>query len=169
MVENTIEKAKNLLNSGKFRETGALLNMLLGKDKNNDELWYLRGLVSLKLKNYETAQEYFERALWIKKRAEYYQIKGMAHMEMYEFEEAIDQFEKAAHIDEKNPSTFFYIALCYMFLNNPVGKEYMEKAYSISKKKTKELVKNFYSVFFKEELTDGTKKDLESKIENISV
>ncbi len=169
MVEDTLDQAKSLLNAERFKEAATALNTLIGKNKDNDELWYLRGLVSLKLKNYDNAHEYFEHALWINQKPAYYKIKGMAHMEMYEFEQALEQLEKAAELDKKDVSTFFYIAICYMFLNNQLGKEYLQRAYVLDKKKTKSLIKNFYSIFFKEEklLNSKIKRALESKIESI--
>ncbi len=170
MPDYNIEQAKDLLNSEQFKEAATALNSLIGKNKENDELWYLRGLVSLKLRNYEAAHECFEHALWINKKAEYFKVKGMAHMEMYEFEEAVEQFENAVQLNKKDASTFFYIAICYMFLKNPLGKENLEKAYFLDKKKTKTLIKNFYSIFFKEGqgINQKIKSELGRKIESIS-
>lgn len=171
MPEYTIEKARNLLNSEKFKDAAAALDTLLGRNRNNGELWYLRSLVSLKLKNYENAHECLERALWISKRAEYYKINGMAYMETYEFELAIEQFENAALLNKKDAGVFFYIAICHLFLNNPLGREYLEKAYILNKKKTGELIIKFYSMFFRGNamLNQRIKKELEINIKHTPI
>lgn len=169
MREQGIGQARSLLNAERYREAANVLNLLIGKNKGNDELWYLRGLVSLKLKNYENAQECFERALWLSKKAAYHKIRGMAYMETYELEAAIGEFESASLLDGRDAGIFFYIAVCHMFLNNPLGRDYLEKAYALNKKKTKELAGKFYMVFFNGNplLSPKIRKELGWKIERI--
>ncbi len=168
-MDKDLQKAKELINSEKYREAAVMLEKLLGADRDNDEFWYIRGLLSLKLKNYGLAHECFERAIIISRKYEYFKINGMAYMEMYRFEEAIQQFERAIRLNKRDHTAYFYIALCYMFLNNPAGRSYLETAYRIDRKKTKTLIKNFYSIFFKEDLSlnERTKKSIESEINSI--
>ena len=169
MSDAYIEKAKQLLNSKKYREAALLIDQLLAKNKENDELWYLRGLVSLKVKSYAAAHECLARAASLKRKPEYYKLSGMASMECYEFEAALESFMLASGMDKQDPELPFYISICYMFLNDPMGKQYMEKAFTMNKKRTKQLISEFYSIFFKndKEISGKVKSELEKKIDGI--
>lgn len=144
------EQARSLLIGRKYREAAALLDKLLlsGED---DELWYLRGVASLKLKNYDNAMECFERALVLDEKSAYHQIKGMAHFELFEVEEAISAFKDALSVEEENPTTHFFLSMCYLFLDNPKSDEHMKTAMKLDGKKTKQLLLNFYTLFIKDE------------------
>lgn len=162
--------ARSLVSEGRLREAGTLLDEELSKSPNNDDLWYMRGIISLKLSNYENAHECFEHALSLKKTARYYKVIGMAHLEMFEIEDAVEAFSHAIELDKKDPETYFFIALCLIFLDDPRSKEYMEKAYLRDKKKTKALLKGFYESFFARDpqLKTKIKKEIEARINSIS-
>ncbi len=83
-----IDEAKTLVLQGRYKEAGSVLDRLLITLRDDDEAWYLRGIVFLKLKNYDGAQECFGHALILGKKSKYYQIKGMAHFELFEMDEA---------------------------------------------------------------------------------
>src|SRR3989338_351177 len=104
-----IKYAKTLLAKGNYRQAATELDMLLRKEKENEELWYLRGVVSLKLNNYDAAHENFQRANWIKKKAEHFKIMGMAHLEVFELEEAIDDFKQAIAMEKGDSELPFFI------------------------------------------------------------
>ncbi len=153
----SMKTAKSQLSSGKIRSAGKTLDGLLSEDPEKDELWYLRGIVALKLKNYDGAMEYFSRAALLRKKAKYVRMIGLAHMEMYELESAIGAFREALEIDSKDALSAFFLSVCYMFFDNPLALEYIRMAYRIDKKKTKRLLNNFYTAFF------GGKKKLDAE------
>lgn len=161
----TVAEAQKLLRLGKVREAGTVVDVLLKTNKDNSELWYLRGLVSLRVKNYDYAHECFVHALEIEKKPAYYKIRGMSYMETYEFEDALTQFEEALNANKKDAEVYFYIALCYLFLNNPLAKSYLEKAYRQDDKKTKNLIKNFFEIFFRGE--GALQKNILEKIKKL--
>ncbi|MEW6748196.1 MAG: tetratricopeptide repeat protein [Candidatus Micrarchaeota archaeon] len=146
-----IDQARSLLIARKYAEAAALLDRLLQSERDDDQLWYLRGVASLKLRNYDGAMECFERALLIDGKSGYHQIKGMAHFELFEVDEALAAFKEALALDEKNPTTHFFIALCYLFLDDPRCDEHLQRALAIDAKRTKQLLLNFYTLFIKDE------------------
>jgi tetratricopeptide (TPR) repeat protein len=165
-----INDARSLIFAGKYREAGVLLDSLLKKEKENDELWYLRGIVSLKLKSYEHAHECFEHALWLNKKAEYYKIKGMAHMEMFELWEALSDFEAALKLDKNDATTYFLIAICYLLLGDERSEYYLKSAWKLNRKRTKTLLKNFYeSLIQPDPYTNKKMKDeIEKQLKDLS-
>ncbi|MFH1394491.1 MAG: tetratricopeptide repeat protein [Candidatus Micrarchaeota archaeon] len=156
----TMDAAKGLLSSGKYREAAELLDNLLSAKPENDELWYLRGIASLKAGNNKGAQQSFIRATFIKKRGEYFRMMGIAHMEVFELEEAIDAFQAALEMSPKDVQSAFFLSVCYMFFDSPKSVKYIKLANSIDKTKTRQLLNNFYSVFF------GGNKKLDEKAKN---
>ncbi|MDD5171439.1 MAG: tetratricopeptide repeat protein [Candidatus ainarchaeum sp.] len=146
-----MEQARSLLAKQRYREAADLLDRLLPRDSDNDELWYLRGMVSLKLKNYDAAQECFERALLLGKKSRYYQIKGMAHFEVFEMEEAAEAFLNALALEPNDATSNFFLAMCYLFLDDPRSDAHIKRAHEINSKKTKQLLLNFYTLFLKDD------------------
>ncbi|HSB47591.1 MAG TPA: tetratricopeptide repeat protein [Candidatus Bilamarchaeum sp.] len=146
-----IEEARNLLSGHRFGEAAEILDRLLHEDPDSDELWYLRGLVYLKAKNYDSAQECFERAVLLGKKSKYYQIKGMAHFELFELEQAIDAFGRALQIEPEDATTNFFMAICYLFQDDPRGEDFIKAARRTDQKKTAQLVLNFYTFFLKDD------------------
>lgn len=163
------DEARNLLTQQKYKEAAEALDRMTPNNKNKDEFWYLRGVVSLKLRNYDAAQEYFERAVLLDKKSKYYQIKGMAHFEVFEIEEAIESFLKALALEPNNATTHFFLSICYLFLDDPRSDFYIRKARKIDTKKTKQLLLNFYSLFLKNDphMSAAQKAKIEEKIRKI--
>ncbi len=155
-----------LLKSQEYMTAGRLLDLEISKNKSNHYLWYLRGVVSLNANNYPNSLECFSRALNLKKEYEYFRLKGMTYFQIFEFEEAIIEFENALKI-KKNSEIYFYLSLCYMFLDDPISKDYLETAYLKNKKKTKILLKSFYNSILKNswELNKKQKDELEKLFE----
>ncbi|MBU0532213.1 tetratricopeptide repeat protein [Candidatus Micrarchaeota archaeon] len=164
-----LSKAREYLVKQKYKEAEEILSKLLAVDKENDEIWYLRGVLSLKLKNYKKAQECFERALLIKKKAEYYKMKGMCHFEVYELEDAVESFLAAVEMKPTDAVSYFFIAMSYMLLDDDRAIEYIRKAREIDAKKTKQLLSNFYTLFLERDpyMTDSQKKRIVEKIKSI--
>ncbi len=164
-----LENARHLLENSHYNSAGALLDRLLRKEKENSELWYLRGLVSMRLKNYDAAHECFNRALFISRKPHYHKIKAMSHLEVFQVESALEHFLASHSLSPKDATVCFFIFVCYLLLDNPKAKDYVEKAYLLDRKKTKLLLQSFYSVFLKSDKSINPKllKDLETRMSRI--
>lgn len=163
------EEARQLLAQQKYKDAGDVLDSLLTLQKENDELWYLRGIVSLKMKSYDAAQEYFERAIFLRKKAEYYKMKGMAHFEIFELGAAVDCFLASLTLQPADAISHFFLATCYMLLDDPRSDEHIKKAHEIDAKKTKQLLSNFYALFLQNDprLSDAQKRKIQDRIKKI--
>jgi len=164
------EEARELLAQRKYREAGRLLERLMIGDSKDDELWYLRGVVSLRLRNYDGAMECFERAITLGKKPKYYQTKGMANFEIFELKEAIGAFTESLALDPHDAASHFFIALCYMLQDDPRSGVHLKQAHDIDKRKTKQLLMNFYTLFLKNDprLNDVQRADMERRLKGIS-
>ncbi len=152
------EEVGKLISSGSIRDAGERLRDMIYENPENDKLWYLKGIVSLKARNYEGAISSFTKAHMIDKKPEYFRMKGIAHLEVFELDEAIECFEDALECGPDDVHSLFYISICYMFFDNPLAMGYIKKAYEKDREKTKQLLNNFYSTFF-----SGSSLDLETK------
>jgi len=146
-----IGEVQRLLAQQKYREAAKVLDRLLASDNENGELWYLRAVASLKMKNYDAAEEYLERALFTGKKAKYYQMKGMAHFEIFELEPAVESFQNALSLEPSDVTSNFFIAVCYMLLDDSRSAGYMKRAREINSRKTRQLLLNFYTLFLKDD------------------
>lgn len=164
-----IEEARSLLFQHRYSDAAAAIDRMLMEKPNDDELWYLRGVVSLKLKNYDAAQECFERALVLGRKSKYYQIKGMAHFELFEVEEAIKAFTEALAIEPEDATTNFFLSLCFMFQDDPRAGDFIKKAKAADRKKTAQLLLNFYTLFIREDpkVSQATKSRLEQRLKEL--
>lgn len=161
-----VERARSLLSEHKYKEAAELLDRLLLSQGGKDELWYLRGVASLKLRNYDAAQECFERALVLGRKSRYYQIKGMAHFELFELEEAVEAFMSALSLEPDDATTNFFLAICMLFLDDPRSDGYIRRAHAIDARKTRQLLLNFYTFFLKGDprVGEGQKRLIEERI-----
>jgi tetratricopeptide (TPR) repeat protein len=161
-----LEEAKALLGAQKYKEAAEALDRMLLISPGKDELWYMRGIVSLKMRSYDAAQDCFERALMLGRKSKYYQIKGMAHFELFEMEEAVEAFREALAIEPEDPTTNFFLAMCYLFLDDPKADDHIRKARSQDGKKTKQLLLNFYALFLKGDsrVNEVQKKRIEDRL-----
>lgn len=162
-IMSELEEVKKLISSGKYCHATKILDGLLRKNKDNAEVWYLRGLISLKSRNYEYAHECLLRAILLNKKAEYYRIKGMAHMEMFELPDAIANFESALRLDRKDAAVHFFIAVCLLLLGDLRSEIYFRNAWQLNKRRTKELMKNFYDTILRPDVS--VNKKLKDEIE----
>jgi tetratricopeptide (TPR) repeat protein len=165
-----LENARALIASGRYNEAKRVLNKLVMHDRENDQLWYLLAILALKLKNYENVHEYLERAIAINKKPEYLQLKGMAHMEIFEINEAIEAFNELLKIEPNHLEGNFFLAICYLLIDDPQSEIYIKKAYQIDKKRTKRLLKNFFDEFinYLPETDEDTKRKIEKELETLS-
>lgn len=157
---------QGLLAKQRYREAGSALDSLLMRRKDSDELWYLRGVVSLKLKGYGSAQECFERAISIRERPEYYRMKGIAHFEIFELDEAADAFLRALALKPKDAESEFFAAMCYMLMDDARATAHMKRAQELDARRTGQLLANFYSFFIEKDpgATEAQKKDVSRRI-----
>ncbi|MFA5077304.1 MAG: hypothetical protein WC488_02665, partial [Candidatus Micrarchaeia archaeon] len=82
-----------MIRNGKYREAAKALDAEMAK-KEGDRLYYLRAIVSYKLKNYEYAMELVEHALFLKKEPDYLKLKGLMLMETLDFGAAFEMFSE---------------------------------------------------------------------------
>jgi len=155
IVMEELETAKKLISGGKYREAARLINRLLKKNRENDQLWYFLGLLSLKMKNYELADEYLEQAISISSRPEYFWLKGVAQLEILETEAAIETFSRLLKMDEDNVDANFFLSVCYLLLDDPRSEKFLKKAFMLNKKRTKQLLRNFFETFVRPRTDSG--------------
>ncbi len=159
-------RARQLIAQGHYREAKDIVDDLI-RQKEDDELYYLRGIISLKMKNYDSAQEYFERALTISNKAIYHRTIAMAYFELFDIENAIDAFKESLKLDPQDHTSNFFLALSYMLIDNPTSTEFLKRAYAINPKKTQTLLYRFYDLFVKKDpaISDAQKKKIMQSIE----
>ncbi len=146
---NEIDTAKKLISAGKYREAGRILNSLLKKNRENDQLWYFLALLSLKMKNYDLTDEYLDQAISIRTKPEYFWLKGVAYLEVLETEAAIESFRRLLEMDEKNVDANVFLSMCYLLVDDPQSEKYLKRAFKLNKKRTKQLLRNFFHAFVK--------------------
>ncbi|MEM2909263.1 MAG: tetratricopeptide repeat protein [Candidatus Bilamarchaeaceae archaeon] len=166
MAELEEGKVKALLAKGKYREAEQVLNNFVFKEKNNDTAWYLLGILALKLKNYDHAHEYFERALALNKKPEYLMFDGLAYLENLDIEEAEGRFAEYLAIRPEDASVNFYLALCYLLLGDPRSRDAFRKAYSIDKERTRRMLRDFFVELIEKNpaYSEAVKEELKKKI-----
>ncbi len=166
---DSVDEAKSMLAQKKYKEAASMIDRLILRNDRNDDLWYLRGVVSLKMKNYDAAMECFERALMIGRRSKYYIVKGMAHFEMFDMLGAEEAFKNSLAIEPNDPVSHFFLAICYMFQDDPRCGRHLKLAYESDPKKTKSLLMNFYSLFLENDprLTPILKARIEQRMKEL--
>jgi tetratricopeptide (TPR) repeat protein len=163
------DEVRALFAKQRYADAGRVLDGILRQSKDNDELWYLRGVVCLKLRSYDSAQEYFGRALFIKKKPGYFRMKAMAHFEIFELEEAIDAFTEALALAPKDAESEFFIAVCYMLMDDPRSDLHLKRARQLDPRRTGALLSNFYAFFIEKDprVGEAQKKSLLQKIKSL--
>ncbi|MBU0591986.1 hypothetical protein KKF81_05800 [Candidatus Micrarchaeota archaeon] len=166
----TMEDAQKLLGEQKYVQAAKMLDRLLITEKNSSELFYLRGITSMKLRKYDSAQEYWERALFVERKSKYYKIKGMAYLEIFDVDNAVESFNSALKIEPDDVETNFFMSIAYMLMDDHQSAKYMKKAKQLNERKTKRLAFNFYTLFLKNDptITSAQKSEILERIENIS-
>ncbi|MGB9719031.1 MAG: tetratricopeptide repeat protein [Candidatus Anstonellales archaeon] len=157
----------DLVEKKKYGEAATLLDEVLIKQKT-PELYYLRGIISMRLKNYDYAIECLEKAMADGgDKKEIFRAMASAYIEQGKFLQAKEHLEQ---IDKKDVDAYFLLAISSIFLNDPISaKEYMNLAYLKDRERTKELLEHFYSIFIRPnpELTEKEKEFLWEKIRSI--
>ncbi len=160
-----MEKTLALLRAGKIEEVRKRAKDILKKTRWDPESWFRLGMASQHEGNLEYALECFERALQIAPDPRYYRAKASVHMESFEFEEAIENLQEALDVSE-DVDSLFLLAVCFMFMDSAEAGRYMKKAMKKDRKRTKELLQDFFLRFFKEDkaIPEKEKKKLWKKI-----
>lgn len=165
-----LDKVKKLEKKGRYREAAVILDSLLSKQGEDDSLLYLRAILAMRLRDYEKAREFLERAIFIKRKHNYVRTKGMLFFEILDFQGAASEFEECISLKPRDFICNFFLSMCYMFLDDPRSAEYLKKARSINKKKTKSFLKSFYLNFFKSDnsLDVASRRIIEEKLKKLS-
>jgi tetratricopeptide (TPR) repeat protein len=160
-----MESVLRRLERGEVEEVRATARELLRKNRDDPEGWFLMGMVSQYKKNADYALECFERALYLKKTEKYHKAKGMSHMGLFEFEEAAGELKRALEMN-KDAESHFMLSIALMFLKDEGANGQMVEAYRINPKKTKEMLKDFFDTFFKndESIPESEKKEMLKKL-----
>lgn len=153
-----------MISKGEYAEAARLLDQDLAK-KEGDRLYYLRAVVSYKLKNYDYAHEMLEHALFMKKDPQYLKFKALVLMETLDFADALETLKEALHLT-RDAEAYFLASVCLMFMDSPKSREYLQLAYLADRAKTKSLIRHFYEIFFRSNqfVSMKEKKALEAKI-----
>lgn len=161
------DDVQSLINKGMYAEASEALDSM----EDGERKWFLKGTIALKRKNYELAQELFAKATEIRKKPEYFRMMGIAHLEILEVEPAIEDFIEALKLDRKDVTSHFFISVCYLFLDNPLAEEHMKEARRIDKKKTWQLLDNFYTLFIKHDpqVESAQKRKMEETIRKLGL
>ncbi len=155
---------EKLIDDGRYMEAARLIDAELAK-KEGDRLYYLRAIVSYKLRNYEYAHEMLEHALYMKKDPDYLKLKALILMETLDFGAAFEELKMVLE-QRKDAECYFLSSMCLMFMDSPKSREYLQLAYLANPAKTKALVREFYTQFFSNNrnISGKERKALEARI-----
>jgi tetratricopeptide (TPR) repeat protein len=156
-ITMSTNEVESLISSGNIRSASRKLSDMVSDNPDNDHLWYLKGMTSLKARNYEGALDSFTKAHMLRKKPEYFRMKGIANMQVFNLDDAIENFEEALE-HGKDVQSLFFLSVCYMFFDNSLAMDFLKKAYLEDRKKTKQLLNNFYSTFFAGKSLDAATK-----------
>ena len=156
-----------MIRNGKYREAAKALDAEMAK-KEGDRLYYLRAIVSYKLKNYEYAMELVEHALFLKKEPDYLKLKGLMLMETLDFGAAFEMFSEVIQT-RKDAEAYFLSSVCLMIMDDARSKDYLQLAYLSDRAKTKSMLNDFYADFFRNNrfIGEKEKRALEEKIRKV--
>lgn len=160
-----MEESLALLRAGKVNELRRRAKEALKKDKMDPEAWFMLGMAAQHEGQRSHAVECFERALYVKPDPKYYRAKASVHMEAFEFGQAVEELQEALDIKE-DVDSLFLLSICLLFLDSSDAARYMHRAHEVNSKRTKELLRDFFLRFFKEDkgISDKEKKRLWAKI-----
>ena len=145
-----MESVLKKLNSGKIDDVREAAKKRLQKDRDDPEGWFLLGMVSHEKGNESYALECFERALYLKRTEKYHKAKGISHMGLFEFREAADEIKGALEF-KKDAESHFMLAMALLFLNDDAATDHLAEAYRMKPEKTKERLRKFYNIFFRDD------------------
>ena len=100
---------KTMLSKGDYEQSLALIENKIGEDKNNSELYVLKGNIYARLEKTNQALEAFDMALKVNKgEIGAYNGKALVHFCLKENEKGMDQIKKGiivANFLDKNPNS----------------------------------------------------------------
>jgi tetratricopeptide (TPR) repeat protein len=98
-----LSKAVNLLQSGNVRGASRLINKTLTLYPRSTEAMYLKGVVELEKKNYETASEYFKKSINVDTKAgEYLLGLSVSLFHCGKIHESLVSLKKARELMDKD-------------------------------------------------------------------
>lgn len=137
-------RIKTLLAKRKYREAKKILDSYALKNKQDETVWYLLGIIAMRMKNYELAHEHFERSISIRKNRDSLLLDGLAYLEMLDTESAKNRFISFLEIEPGNQEANFYLGICYLLEGNQISSEYIKKAYEANKRRTAVMLNDFF-------------------------
>jgi Tfp pilus assembly protein PilF len=93
----------------------------------------------------------------------------MAHFELFEIGDAVEAFSDALALEPDDPTTNFFLAVCYLFQDDPRSDAHIRKAYSSDGRKTRQLLLNFYTLFLKDDprISEAQKRKIEERMKGM--
>lgn len=166
--DNTIQKIRTLISENKLNAAIKLTKSYLSLKPNNPELWFLRSVIALKQNQHELATGFIDKAITISKKPEYIKHKAIIKMDLNEFEEAMRLFKEESAL-KNDVESMVYAGCCGFLLEDPESSVYLSHALKSDRKKTKEMLNDFYHIFFELDplIGDGVKKMLKKKIDEL--
>ena len=101
MNSNNLEKEKILTSfkENKFEDVIAEGKKLFKERQNDAQLIYLLGLSSIKLENFDDAENYFNKLILLNKNPENFYVLGNIQKKLKKFDNAIISFEEAIKLN----------------------------------------------------------------------
>jgi tetratricopeptide (TPR) repeat protein len=149
MAEHTL--ARGLIENGKYKEAAHVLDILLGKDRDDPDLWFLKGLVALKLRNYQIAKDHLVHAIALRDKPEYRKMMGIVHFEMFEIEDAVDEFLHGKQDKKLDAETHMYLAICFMLLDDPRSSKHLKEALKLDPEGNSRSLDQFFHGFIEKD------------------
>ncbi|MBD3345665.1 MAG: tetratricopeptide repeat protein [Chitinivibrionales bacterium] len=133
---------------------------LVKKDKTNGEAFYRLALLSLKQKNFKSAEEYFTTASVLKKPTpEIYHEFGEKYAEFNMNSKAIDFYTKSLSIDSDHEASWLKLADLYTKTNNDsAAAEAYAGHFSLDPRKNKESIITAGDLFVKARKENSAQK-----------
>jgi thioredoxin-like negative regulator of GroEL len=94
----------------------------------------------------------------------------MAHFEMFELDDAIAAFRQSLAMEPHDVASHFFLALCYLLQDDPRSGSHLKLAYEADRKKTKQLLVNFYTLFLQNDphVTRSQKARIEQRVKELN-
>ena len=150
MNSNNLEKKKILISfkENKFEDVIVEGEKLLKQRQNDAQLIYLLGLSSIKLENFNNAENYFNKLILLNKNAENLYILGNIQKKLKKFDNAIISFEGAIKLNSNFTEAYNNLGSTQKSLNK-YEEAIMNYKKAISLKRNNlEAFYNLASLFF---------------------
>jgi tetratricopeptide (TPR) repeat protein len=150
MNSNNLEKEKILISfkENKFKDVIVEGEKLFKERQNDTQLIYLLGLSSIKLENFNKAENYFNKLILLNKNAENLYILGNIQKKLKKFDNAIISFEDAIKLNPNFTEAYNNLGSTQKSLNKYEEAIINYKKAISLKKNNLEAFYNLASLFF---------------------